>query len=69
MVRLPNNIQKSRSLEQLSSGEYRKLAIALAFSFADVTSRRGRLRCNLMILDEVIYFNINVMVVFTIGDV
>lgn len=45
---------KERSIRQLSGGERRRVALALALGFADLVSGRGRLRCNLIVLDEVL---------------
>lgn len=42
-----------RSVKQLSGGERRRVALALAMGFADLASARTGLRCNLLILDEV----------------
>ncbi len=44
---------KERSLRQLSGGERRRVALALALGFAQLVSARGRLRCNMLVLDEV----------------
>ena len=44
---------KERSIRQLSGGERRRVALALALGFADLTAGRGQLRCNLIVLDEV----------------
>ena len=41
-----------RSLAQLSGGERRRVALALALGFADLVRSRGRLSCNLLVLDE-----------------
>ena len=38
---------------QLSGGERRRIALALLLGFADLVSARGRLQCNLIVLDEV----------------
>ena len=38
---------------QLSGGERRRVALALLLGFADLISARGRLQCNLIVLDEV----------------
>lgn len=43
---------KERSIRQLSGGERRRVALALALGFADLISGRGQLRCNLIVLDE-----------------
>ncbi|KAL0053768.1 hypothetical protein WJX82_010500 [Trebouxia sp. C0006] len=45
---------KERSIRQLSGGERRRVALALALGFADLISGRGQLRCNLIVLDEVL---------------
>lgn len=42
-----------RSLAQLSGGERRRVAVALALGFAELLRCRGRLSSNLLILDEV----------------
>lgn len=44
---------RERSVRQLSGGERRRVALALALGFADLISARSRLRCNLLVLDEV----------------
>jgi DNA repair exonuclease SbcCD ATPase subunit len=43
-----------RSIQQLSGGERRRLAISLSLGFMDLVRARGRLSCNLLILDEVL---------------
>lgn len=43
---------KERSIRQLSGGERRRVALALALGFADLIAGRGQLRCNLIVLDE-----------------
>ena len=42
-----------RSWATLSGGERQRVALAMSLAFADVAAQRGRLRCNLLILDEV----------------
>ena len=42
-----------RGLSQLSGGERRRVAVALALGFAELLRCRGRLSSNLLILDEV----------------
>lgn len=43
---------KERSIRQLSGGERRRVALALALGFADLIAGRGQIRCNLIVLDE-----------------
>lgn len=43
----------SRTLSQLSGGERRRLAIALALGFSSLASKRCGLHCDLLVLDEV----------------
>ncbi|KAL0033719.1 hypothetical protein WJX77_002381 [Trebouxia sp. C0004] len=45
---------KERSIRQLSGGERRRVALALALGFADLIAGRGQLRCNFIVLDEVL---------------
>ena len=49
----PADAVRERSVRQLSGGERRRVALALALGFADLISARSRLRCNLLVLDEV----------------
>lgn len=42
-----------RSIRSLSGGERRRVALALAFGFADLVKMRGNLQCNILVLDEV----------------
>ena len=51
MIRVNGGLM-TRSLAQLSGGERRRVALALALGFADLVRSRGRLSCNLMVLDE-----------------
>ena len=44
----------SRSLRALSGGERRRVALAFALGFADLAAARGRLSCDLLVLDEVL---------------
>lgn len=44
---------RQRSVRQLSGGERRRVALALALGFSELAARRGRLRSNMLILDEV----------------
>lgn len=53
-VRVPKALEyRRRSIRQLSGGERRRVAIALALGFSELASRRGRLKSNLLVLDEV----------------
>jgi hypothetical protein len=42
----------SRTVAQLSGGERKRAALALALAFAQVAAARGRFRCSLLMLDE-----------------
>lgn len=42
-----------RSIKQLSGGERRRISLALALGFTDLASKRGKLQCNLLVLDEI----------------
>lgn len=53
-VRVPGALEyRRRSVSQLSGGERRRVALALALGFSELTARRGRLRSNLLVMDEV----------------
>lgn len=41
-----------RSLAQLSGGQWRRASLALALAFTELARRRGKLSCNLLVLDE-----------------
>jgi DNA repair exonuclease SbcCD ATPase subunit len=43
---------RERSVVQLSGGERRRAALALALGFSELAALRGALRCNLLVLDE-----------------
>ena len=54
LVRVPGSSEvRQRSVRQLSGGERRRVALALALGFTELAARRGRLRCDLLVLDEV----------------
>ena len=53
-MRNPDGTLVERSVRQLSGGERRRLALALALGFARLTANRGNLRCNVIVLDEVL---------------
>jgi hypothetical protein len=42
----------ARTVSQLSGGERKRAALALALAFAEVAAARGRFRCNALLLDE-----------------
>jgi len=44
---------QERTVRQLSGGERRRVALGLALGFAELATARARLRCNLLVLDEV----------------
>jgi ABC-type Mn2+/Zn2+ transport system ATPase subunit len=48
-------------VRQLSGGERRRVALALALGFGDLVAQRGRLRCNLVVLDEVRHCKVDYM--------
>lgn len=52
-VRSADGVLVERSVRQLSGGERRRIALALALGFAELTAHRGHLRSNLIVLDEV----------------
>lgn len=53
-VRASDGEFKERSLSQLSGGQWRRVSMALDFAFAEVIRRRGTLRSNLIVMDEVL---------------
>ena len=54
LVSVPGSSEmRQRSVKQLSGGERRRVALALALGFTELAARRGRLRCDLLVLDEV----------------
>lgn len=54
VVRLSNGVLENRSLRQLSGGERRRMALALALGYSEFASQRGGIHCNLLVLDEVL---------------
>lgn len=53
-VRVPgSNVLQDHAVKQLSGGERRRLALALALGFSSLAARRGLLRSNMLVLDEV----------------
>lgn len=45
---------RERSLNQLSGGERRRVALALSLGYAELAASRGRLSSNLIVLDEIL---------------
>ncbi len=45
---------KERALSQLSGGQWRRVSFALDLAFTEVIKRRGLLRCNILVLDEIL---------------
>lgn len=45
---------KERGLSQLSGGQWRRVSMALDLAFAELVRRKGVLRCNLIVMDEVL---------------
>lgn len=43
---------RTRSLSSLSGGQWRRCSLALSLGFVDLASHRGKLRSNLLVLDE-----------------
>ncbi|KAL2632582.1 hypothetical protein R1flu_004061 [Riccia fluitans] len=54
MVRRSTGLTEQRSLRQLSGGERRRLALAVALGFAEFAAQRSGLHCDLLVLDEVL---------------
>lgn len=53
-VRPPDGSEpRIRSVRQLSGGERRRVALALALGFSELAGRKGRLHSDLLVLDEV----------------
>lgn len=53
IIRLPDGRRAMRRVEQLSSGERRRVALALALGYAALAAQRGALSSNLVVFDEV----------------
>ena len=54
VIRSADGTYKERALSQLSGGQWRRVSMALDFAFAEVIRRRGALRSNLIVMDEVL---------------
>ena len=53
-IRTADGQYMERGLSQLSGGQWRRVSMALDFAFAEVIRRKGTLRSNLMVMDEVL---------------
>lgn len=53
-ARRPDGSLISRTLRQLSGGERRRAALALALAYADLASERCAVACDTLVLDEVL---------------
>lgn len=45
---------RERGLAQLSGGQWRRVSLALDFAFTELVIRRGLLKCNVLVLDEIL---------------
>ena len=54
LIRTSDGNFRERALSQLSGGQWRRVSLALDFSFAEIIRRRGTLRSNLIVLDEIL---------------
>lgn len=52
-VRTADGRFQERGLAQLSGGQWRRVSMALDLAFTEVVRRRGTLRSNFMVMDEV----------------
>merc|ERR1712146_7716 len=48
------SLYKRRALSQLSGGQFKRVQLALDLAFAECVRRRGLIRSNLMVLDEIL---------------
>jgi hypothetical protein len=53
-VRSADGSFRERGLSQLSGGQWRRVSMALDFAFAEIIRRKGSLRSNLIVMDEVL---------------
>ena len=54
IVRSADGKYRERGLSQLSGGQWRRVSMALDLAFAEIIRRKGSLRCNLIVMDEVL---------------
>lgn len=53
-IRGSDGIFRDRNLSQLSGGQWRRVSFALDLAFADILRKRGILRSNIMVMDEIL---------------
>ena len=53
-IRYADGAYKERALSQLSGGQWRRVSMASDFAFAEIIRRRGLLRCNMIVMDEIL---------------
>eukprot|EP00960_Hanusia_phi_P030132 748400-Hanusia_phi.AAC.10 len=53
LIRMQDGSYSSRTLHQLSGGQWRRLSLALALAFSEWSMERTATSCNLLVLDEV----------------
>eukprot|EP00981_Chlorochromonas_danica_P004005 scaffold760_cov178-Ochromonas_danica.AAC.7 len=49
-----STVYKERALSLLSGGQWRRVSLALDLAFTDMIRKKGFLRCNLLVMDEVL---------------
>eukprot|EP01041_Mallomonas_annulata_P000109 gene109-157_t len=54
VIRSADGSFRERGLSQLSGGQWRRVSMSLDFAFAEMIRRRGILRCNMVVMDEVL---------------
>ena len=54
LIRASDGKYHERALSQLSGGQWRRVSMSLDFAFAEVVRRKGTLRSNFIVMDEVL---------------
>ena len=54
LIRSNEGRYRERALSQLSGGQWRRVSMSLDFAFAEVIRRKGTLRSNFLVMDEVL---------------
>jgi DNA repair exonuclease SbcCD ATPase subunit len=54
MIRASDSELRERALAQLSGGQWRRVSMALDLAFAEAIRRKGTLRSNLIVMDEIL---------------